>query len=175
METIPKEECRKVGFIRKTHGVKGELILEFKSEFINSVSRAKRFFIELSGLLVPFFVSENGLRINTDKTAFVAFKWIEDEETARSLTGKAVYLYVNEVNEESDWNINYELPGYMLIDKKSGEVGIINHVDNFSDNIVLSVRYGNRDILVPYNEDILVSADHKRKILTLDLPHGILY
>lgn len=174
METIPKEECRKIGFIRKTHGVKGELIFEFESEFINSVSRAKRFFIEISGLLVPFFVSENGLRINTDKTAFLTFDWIEDEENARRLTGKAVYLYNNEIHEKPAGNFNYKLPGYLLVDKQSGEVGVISRVDDFSDNIVLSVRYRDRDILVPYNEDILVSVDHKRKILTLDLPHGIL-
>jgi len=174
METIPKEECRKIGFIRKTHGVQGELIFEFESEFINSVSRARRFFIEISGLLVPFFVSENGLRINTDKTAFLTFNWIEDEEDARRLTGRSVYLFSNEVHEKPAGNLDYKLPGYLLVDKQSGEVGIISRVDDFSDNIVLSVRHRDRDILVAYNEDILVSVDHKRKILTLDLPHGIL-
>jgi 16S rRNA processing protein RimM len=174
METIPKEQCRKIGFIRKTHGVKGELIFEFESDFKNSISRAKRFFIEISGLLVPFFVSENGLTINTDKTAFLTFNWIEDEENARRLAGREVYLFSNEIHEKPAANFNYNLPGYFLVDKQLGEVGIISRVDDFSDNIVLSVRYKNRDILVPYNEDILVSVDHKRRILTLDLPPGIL-
>jgi 16S rRNA processing protein RimM len=174
METIPKENCVKVGFIRKTHGVRGELILESERNFRDSISRAERFFVEISGLLVPFFISGEGLRFSTDNTAIVSFEWIENERVAHRLNGKSVYLFKNEITEEPSGELMYILPGYMLVDENSGEAGIISRVDDFSDNIVLSVIRGEHEILVPFNEDIMISVDHKKKILILNLPEGIL-
>ena len=62
METIPKTDCEKVGFFRKTHGVFGELVLEFEPQFEMSIENADRLFVELEGLLVPFFVLDDGFR-----------------------------------------------------------------------------------------------------------------
>ena len=62
METIPKSDCQKIGFIRKTHGVHGELVLEYEPEFEESVVETERFFLEIDGLLEPFFVAEEGRR-----------------------------------------------------------------------------------------------------------------
>ena len=174
METIPKKECRKIGFLRKTHGIKGELLLEFESDFKNALSCARRFFVDISGLLVPFFVSEKGVRIITDKTALIDFCWIEDEEHSHRLAGREVYLFNHEIPEEPDVSLKKKFTGYMLADKHKGEVGIISRVDDYSDNIVLSVSSGDEDILVPFNKNILVSVYHESKILTLDLPAGIL-
>jgi hypothetical protein len=77
METIPKSDCQKIGFIRKTHGVHGELVLEYEPEFEESVVEAERFFLEIDGLLVPFFVAEEGLRFRSAKTALITFDWVE--------------------------------------------------------------------------------------------------
>ena len=53
METIPKSECEKIGYLKKTHGVRGELVLEFEPQFEVSIENANRFFVEIDGLLVP--------------------------------------------------------------------------------------------------------------------------
>src|SRR5690554_316532 len=122
METIPKSECRKIGFIRKTHGVRGEVVLEYEPEYEGSVADANRFFLEIEGLLVPFFLSGDGLRFKS-KSAIVAFEWVKSESQARPLAGASVYLYEQEViHDEEDLPASLFL-NYKLIDKEGEEIG----------------------------------------------------
>ena len=174
METIPRDKCRKIGFLKKRRGVKGELILEFETDFIDSVARSQRFFIEISGLLVPFFVSEGGVKINTDKTAFIHFDWIDDEKSARHIAGSHVYLFSSEIPDSTEDDLKDIVTGYLLEDENSANVGIIGSVNNYSENIVLSVISRGKEILIPFNNKFLISVDYKRKILKLNIPDGIL-
>jgi 16S rRNA processing protein RimM len=174
METIPKADCTKIGFIRKTRGVHGELVLEFEEQFEFSVEDATRFFLEIDGLLVPFFVAENGLRINTARSAFVNFDWVGSEKYAHRLIGANVFLFTSEIVDEPEDAGLSELEGFALFDKNNEEIGVISHVEDFSGNTVLTVGSGHEEILVPFNEDFLVSIDADNKILILDLPDGLI-
>ncbi len=174
METIPKSDCRRVGFVRKTHGVHGEIALEFEPQFELAVEDAQCFFIDLEGLLVPFFVSADGIRFKSEKTALITFDWVETEDNARRLVGKEVYLFKNEIIDDDDNNADSSFLNYMLKDKKRGEIGRISEIDDYSGNIVLTVSNENRQILIPFNNDFVVSTDKKNKILVLDLPEGLI-
>jgi len=174
METIPKADCTKIGFIRKTRGVHGELVLEFEEQFEFSVEDATRFFLEIDGLLVPFFVAENGMRINSAKTAFVNFDGVGTEKYAQRLVGTDVYLFTSELVDEPEDSGLAELQGFTLFDKNTGEIGVVSHVEDFSGNMVLTVGSKHEEILVPFNEDFMVSLDPENKILILDLPEGLI-
>jgi 16S rRNA processing protein RimM len=174
METIPKTDCTQVGFFRKTHGVHGELVLEYEPVFEPSVEKVDRFFVELEGLLVPFFISENGFRFKSSKSAIIKFDWVDTENYARRLVGSSAWLFNHEIVLEED-----ELPvsifaGFILEDEKLGKIGKITSVDDFSGNLVLNVDYKGAGILVPFNEDFLVLADEEQKILKLNLPDGLI-
>ncbi len=173
METIPKADCEKIGFFRKTHGVNGELVLEFENQFEESIINTNRFFVELEGLLVPFFISEDGFRFKTDNTALIIFSDVESEQYARRLVGKAVYLFKEEIIP-SDEIFDSELEGFLLFDTKLGEIGKIDEVNNYSGNIVLAVRFKEKELLIPYNEDFLVSINKKAKQLEITIPEGII-
>ncbi len=54
-------------------------------------------FLEIDGLLVPFFLREEGLRFRSAEVALVHFDWVEDEEQARKLCGSSVYI------QQEDW------------------------------------------------------------------------
>lgn len=173
METIPKNDCEKIGFFRKTHGVHGNVTLEFEPQFEYSVEDAERFFVELEGLLVPFFISENGLRFTTANAAIVTLDWVETEKYAKRLIGSSVYLYKEEIIDEPE-EIEETFEGFLLVDEKLGDIGMINQVDDYAGNIVLTVNYHGNEILIPYNEQLAVSIDDTLKILTLNLPDGML-
>jgi len=174
METIPRADCTKIGFIRKTRGVHGELVLEFEERFEFSVEGATRVFLEIDGLLVPFFVAENGLQVKSAKTAFVNLDWIDSEKYAQRLVGAHVYLLNSEITDEPEDLGLSELKGFTLFDKTIGEIGIISHVEDFSGNTVLTIGSGNEELLIPFNEDFLVSINPENKTLTLELPEGLI-
>jgi 16S rRNA processing protein RimM len=97
METIPKADCDKVGFFKKTHGVSGELVLEYEPQFEYSIENADRFFVELEGLLVPFFIVEDGFRFKTENSAILTFDGVESEKYAKRMVGSSVFLFKNEI------------------------------------------------------------------------------
>ena len=174
METIPKADCQKVGFIRKLHGVHGDLVLEFEPEFEWSVAEAERFFLEIDGLLVPFFLKEDGFRFKSTKTAIVSFDWVETEKYARRLVGCPVFLFTNEIVDESTEQSISEYLHFTLVDEKLGEIGTITAADDFSGNVVFHVKYKENEVLIPFNKDFLITEDAEKKIITLKLPEGII-
>lgn len=174
METIPKTDCEKVGFFRKTHGVHGELVIEFEPQFENSIEQADRFFVGLDGLLVPFFVEEDGFRFKTENSAILKFNDVETEKYAKRMVGNSVYLFKNEIVMAADEFYDSELLDYLLIDEKLGQIGVIEQVDNYSGNIVITVQFNGKELLVPFNDDLLIDLDKLNKIIKLRFPEGLL-
>lgn len=174
METIPKSECEKIGYFKKTHGVRGELVLEFEPQFEFSIENANRFFVEIDGLLVPFFLVEDGFRYKTDDTAILTFNGVETEKYAKRLVGCSVFLFTDEIQPEPDAEADDRFQGFTLWDATLGEIGKIEHIDDYSGNIVFTVNYGGTELLVPFNEDFLVETDAQRKIIKLRLPEGLI-
>ena len=174
METIPKTDCENIGFFRKTHGINGELVLEFEPHFEFSVEEAYRFFIELEGLLVPFFLKKDGLRFRSTNSAIVKLDWVDTEKYAKRLSGNSVYLYQTEIVDEPEESLKSQFENYLLIDEKIGEIGIINQVDDYSGNIVIAVSYKGEELLIPYNDNLLVEVNEAQKSIKLNLPEGLI-
>jgi 16S rRNA processing protein RimM len=173
METIPKADCEKVGFFKKTHGVNGDLVLEFEPQFEYSIENADRFFVELEGLLVPFFIMEDGFRFKTENSAILTFDGVESEKYAKRMVGSSVFLFKNEIIVMDDELSDSELVDYLLVDEKLGKIGIIDQIDNYSGNIVFTVNFKGKELLVPFNEDFLIEIDKQNKVITLNLPEGL--
>lgn len=174
METIPKTDCEKVGFFKKTHGVFGELVLEFDPQFEMSVENADRLFVELEGLLVPFFILEDGFRFKTENSAIICFDGVDSEKYAKRMVGSSVYLFKSEIIVSPDEYTHSELVNYLLVDETLGKIGLIEQIDNYSGNIVITVNYRGKELLVPFNEDLLIHLDKPNKTIILKFPEGLL-
>jgi len=174
METIPIADCEKIGYIKKTHGVQGDVVLEFENEYEFAVEDANCFFIELDGLLVPFFIEEEGFRFRTNDTAIVSLEAVNNEKYAKRLVGCGVYLLKDDVVGEIQADMDNRLIGYLLIDEKIGNVGLIEHVDDYAGNIVLTVNYRGEELLVPFNEDLVVEISHDKSRIIFNLPEGLI-
>jgi 16S rRNA processing protein RimM len=174
METIPKADCEKIGFFKKTHGVFGELVLEYEPQFEYSLENANRVFVEIDGLLVPFFFTEEGFRFKTENSAILTFDGVDSEKYAKRMVGNSVFLFKTEIIEIPNEFFESQLVNYLLTDEKLGDIGIIEQVDNYAGNIVLTVNYRGQELLTPFNNDFLLEIDKKNKTLKLNLPEGII-
>ncbi|MEZ5104318.1 MAG: hypothetical protein R2757_07470 [Draconibacterium sp.] len=174
METIPKTDCEKIGFFKKTHGVFGDLVLEYVPEYEISIEEANRFFVELEGLLVPFFLKEEGFRYKTANSAIVTFDGVESEKYAKRMVGSSVYLFHEEIIREEEESTNTQFLNYLLLDEQRGEIGRIEQMDDYSGNLVLTVNYHGQELLVPFNEDFVVKIDDTAKTLKLNIPDGLI-
>ena len=80
----------------------------------------------------------------------------------------------DEIIDEDEETLHSYLLNFEVEDSKQGKIGLIQHVDDYSGNIVLTVEYQGNEVLIPFSEDLLVSIDHNRKILVMNLPDGLM-
>ena len=127
---------------------------------------AEYLFVEVEGLLVPFFMEE--YRFKSDTTVLMKFCDIDDADRASSLTGCDVYFPRNLVEESSDeltWN---EMVGFTLIDSNTHQVvGEIAHVDLITINTLFEVN-------IPAADELVDDVDRKNRTITMRVPEGLI-
>ncbi len=173
METIPHNDCLKIGYLQKPHGVKGEVVLQLESEFGASLEEGPVLFLEIDGLLVPYFPEEQGVRFRTDETALLKFQWIETELQAKGICGFQVYMKKEDWIDDEDTGSIHDLIGFKLIDKKLGIIGLIGNVEDYGGNLVIQITWQGKEILIPFNEDFLIRFDDQKREIEMECPDGI--
>ncbi|MFV0554578.1 MAG: ribosome maturation factor RimM [Mangrovibacterium sp.] len=173
METIPKADCKPIGYIQKQHGLNGELNLRFEAQFGDSLEELTTLFLEHDGLLVPYFIVEDGLRFRSAETALVQLQWVNNEDEAKALVGTTVYIHEDDyIRGEENFTVD-DLVGFTLHDEEKGEIGTITHVDDYAGNLLLTVSYQDAEVMLPYNEDFVLDFNEENKTLKMKCPEGI--
>src|SRR5665647_2041855 len=173
METIPKNNCIKVGYVQKPHGIHGELVIRFEEEYYETLEEYPTLFMEIDNLLVPYFISEEGLRFKSGETVITQLEWVDSDKKAKDLYGLSVYVKQEDVIEFEDELSPNALIGYQLFDETLGLIGEITDVKDFSGNLLLSVEYRGKEALVPINEDFILRFDEDRREIELRIPDGL--
>jgi len=173
METIPKSDCVKVGYVQKPHGIHGELVIRFDPEYYETLEECPTLFLEIDNLLVPFFISEEGLRFKSGEAVIANLEWIGSEKKAKELCGLSVFVDLGDVIVSEDEISPNELVGYKLFDETLGLIGEVTEVNDFSGNLLLSVIYKGKEAMVPLNEDLIVRLNEDLREIELQIPEGL--
>ena len=173
METIPKNNCVKVGYVQKPHGINGELVIRFQEEYSETLELYPPLFVEVDNLLVPFFIAEEGLRFKSSESVITRLEWIDNEAKAKDLCGLSVYVNEEVVIEFEDEMSPHALVGYNLWGEDMGLIGEIKEVHDYAGNLLLSVDYQGKDVLVPLNEDLIVRIDEDQHEIELRIALGL--
>jgi 16S rRNA processing protein RimM len=173
METIPKHNCVKIGFIHKPHGIHGELVIRFEEMYYETLEEYPPVFLEIDQLLVPFFIEDEGLRFKSGESVITKLKWIDSDKKAKDICGLSVFVDQEDVILSDEEMSPHELVGFTLYDETLGLIGEINEVNDYSGNLLLSVVYQEKDALVPLNEDLIVRIDEVNREIELRIPDGL--
>jgi len=173
METIPKNNCVKVGFVQKPHGIHGELVIRFQEEYYETLEECPTLFLEIDNLLVPYFIAEQGLRFKSGESVITLLDWVDSDKKAKTLCGLSVYVDQKDLVESELEMSAHALIGYTLIDEDLGVIGEITEVHDYSGNVLLSVEYQEKEALIPLNEDLIVSIDEDTREIVLSIPEGL--
>lgn len=169
---IKKDEVFKIGILNKPHGIKGELSFTFTDDIFDRVDDCDYLILLLDGILVPFFLEE--YRFRSDNMALVKFEGIDSAEAARRFTNVEVYFpkkYMDEQDEITSWNF---FVGFQVKDVRHGDLGSIVNVDDATINVLFVIEKEGKELLFPAHEEFIVGLDKKKKILTVDIPEGLL-
>lgn len=169
---IKKEEVYRIGTFNKPHGIHGELSFTFTDDIFDRVE-AEYLVCLLDGILVPFFLEE--YRFRSDTTALVKLEGVDTAERARMFANVEVYFPIKHVEEaeveELSWNF---FVGFRVEEVHHGKLGEITDVDTSTINTLFVIDRNGEELLIPAQEELIVDLDQKHKVITMNLPEGLL-
>lgn len=169
---IRKEDVYKIGLFNKPHGIHGELSFTFSDDIFDRVD-CDYLICLLDGILVPFFIEE--YRFRSESTALVKLEGVDTAERARMFTNVEVYFPAGHVDEAVPGELSWDFfIGFQVIDVRNGALGEITEVDTSTVNTLFVVERTEDELLIPAQEEFIVDIDQMHKIMTVNLPEGLL-
>ena len=165
------EDCFKIGYISKTHGLKGEVtaVIEVETVWEDLTS----LFIDSRGSLVPYFVEKIS---GTEGRPFIKFEGVQSLEHASSLKGCGIYiLKAARAKLKRGEFYDDEVVGFNVKDKKLGLLGQVKEIQSQGANRLLSIFQDSKEILIPINAPFITSINKTKKLILVELPEGLLY
>ena len=164
------EECFKIGYVSKTHGLKGEVTAVFEVEI--DWKDLTSLFVDTKGSLVPYFVE----RISgTAEKPFIKFEGVHSLEGASMLKGCSLYT-PKSVRTKLKRGEFYddEVVGFEVEDKNLGLLGQVQEVQNQGANRLIVIINKSKEILIPINAPFITSLKKTKKLIQVELPEGFL-
>lgn len=161
-----------LGYISKTKGLNGELLLKPAGEHLEAYEQTESVFLEIKGKPVPFFVLLFRLQPGK-KTAVLRLEDVDTVEKARELAGATVLLPVSE--KISTGSLPFSgLEGFQVDDRSYGPLGQIREIVQYPGHTVAVVPHLDREVMIPLNEALIEKIDKQNGKLFVNLPEGLL-
>lgn len=168
------ENLKRLGIFIKTHGIDGQLILKLSYFREDELNEGEPVFIVIDGIPVPFFISD--FRFISNDTAIVKLDEVINSDQASEFINCNVLMESesrqNTENESS--GISEGIEGYVIVDEKRGESGILTAIIGVMENPVMQIDLDGKEVLVPYNENIIKEINHKSKTILISAPEGLI-
>lgn len=169
---IKAENVYRIGLINKPHGVHGELLFTFDDDIFDRME-ADYIICMMDGILVPFFFES--YRFRSDSTALIKLEGIDTEQQARRMTNVEVFFPKEHVEELEDNELTWSyFVGFLIKDVNEGEIGKVIDVDDSTINTLFVVDHNDTEVLIPAQEDFIVDLDREKRVITMQIPAGLL-
>ena len=148
---IKREEVYKIGIFNKPHGIHGELSFTFTDDIFDRVE---------AEYLICLLVKLEG---------------VDTAERARMFTNIEVYFPVKHAEEAGPGELSWDFfVGFRMEEVHHGTLGEVTDVDTSTINTLFVVDYQGEELLVPAQEEFIIDIDQKHKVITVDLPEGLI-
>ena len=161
-----------LGTISKTFGKNGEVLLKFNPEYYEVLKKLESILIEIDNIPVPFFISSIEFRNN--KSAIITFHNYNHTEMMEEYVGCEVYLENKYYTDSDNPILPFNIKGFKINDRQLGEIGFIENILEYPNNTLIQVIRENKEILLPFNKELIIKADKNKKVIIINLPGGLI-
>jgi 16S rRNA processing protein RimM len=169
---IDLSDCLVLGALTKTHGIRGQVILRLNNLSFEDIIKMESVFIEIDGLPVPFFIDEYSER--NPESLILTIGDIYTENQAKALINKRVFVRTKTIKKTILLpNKASTYIGYIVIDEKYGELGILDEVIEIKQNPLYKILKGKREILIPVQPEFILNIDTTIKTILVNIPLGL--
>lgn len=166
-----KYELNKIGYIAKAFGFKGELKCTLEVATLNH-KLPDFLWLHLEGKPVPFFVENTSTHNNA---LIIKFEDIETEAQAQLLKNTSLYCEkkIFDTYFEKQESLD-DLIGFEVFDKNKGFIGAVVSIIENSIQPTLEIMFHEKEILIPYTEDIILKIDEENNKIEIDATEGLI-
>ncbi|SHI93473.1 16S rRNA processing protein RimM [Cruoricaptor ignavus] len=160
-----------LGKITRTHGLAGNVILKLDTDQPDFYEKLESFFVEINGLLVPFFVERQ--QWTKDNSKIITFK-NASLQMAEQTVGKDVYLPLSTLPELTGNQFYYhEVLGFQVLDDEGKEIGSIQQINDQTSQHLFIVDSGKKEIIIPIIKDWIAEVNREKRFIKMNLPEGL--
>ena len=170
-----------VGRVRRVHGIKGELLVSIETDAPDAIfASGARLFARLphggrdTGVPAVHTLLVRAARPFKDGL-LVQFDGLDDRTTAERWPGATLIVPMDEIEPPAEGELwLHELAGMRALDPHGATLGEVRGYYEVPQGIVLELitARGVRD--VPFNDAFVVGFDRETRLITLDVPEGLL-
>lgn len=159
-----------VGFLRRPHGLNGEIIMDLHTDFPERMKIGRKLFIgeEYQPMtLTSVRPHQSGL--------LVKFKDIETPEDAGKYRNQWVFIKAKDAPPLPDGQIyQYQLIGFKVVDESENPLGTLAEILETGANDVYVVKDDSgKELLLPAIPSVILDLDTSRRLIRVHLLEGL--
>jgi 16S rRNA processing protein RimM len=159
-----------VGFLRRAHGVRGEMIMDLHTDFPERLRSGRKLFVGDGHK--PMTLS--GARPHA-KGMLVKLKGIETPEDAGLFRNQWVYVKATDVPALPEGKIyQHELFGFKVVDENDHLLGeLVEIIETGANDVYVVKDEAGKEILLPAIPSVILELDADRRLMRVHLLEGL--
>ena len=159
-----------VGFLRRAHGVHGEMIMDLHTDFPERLRSGRRLWIGEEHQPVTLASARSHA-----KGMLVKFKGTESPQDAARFRNQWVYVKASEVPRLPEGQIyQHELFGFKIVDENDHPLGeLVEIIETGANNVYVVKDEAGKEILLPAIPSVILDLDPARRFMRVHLLEGL--
>ena len=160
-----------VGFLRRAHGVRGEIIMDLHTDFLERLRSGRKLFVGEERKAMTL----SGSRPHA-KGMLVKFKGIETPEDAGQLRNQWVYVKATDVPSLPEGKLyQHELLGFEVMDESGYSLGkLVEILETGANDVYVVKDESGKEILLPAIPSVILETDPTRQVIRVHLLEGLI-
>ena len=169
---MKKEDCYFLGKITRKHGLKGNVIIKLDTDQPELYNKLEGIFVEVNGLLVPFFVEKQ--QWGNDNSKIITFKNSSEQLVEQSI-GKNVFLPLSTLPKLSGKQFYYhEVTGFEIREEDGKSCGNIVEINDQTAQHYFILKLADKEIIIPIIKGWILEVNREEKFIKMQLPEGLM-
>jgi 16S rRNA processing protein RimM len=159
-----------VGFLRRPHGVKGEIMMDLHTDFPERLRSGRKLLVgeeQKSMTLAGARRHKAGM--------LVKFKGIETPEDAGPYRNQWVYIKASEAPPLPEGQIyQHELFGFQVVDESGQALGeLVEIIETGANDVYVVKDQTGRELLLPAIPSVILALERDRRLMRVHLLEGL--
>ena len=159
-----------VGFLRRPHGVQGEIIMDLHTDFPERMKRGRKLFVGEKYqpmTLTSVRPHSSGL--------LVKFKGVETPEAAGMFRNQWVYTKAKDAPPLPEGQMyQHELFGFQVLDENGKMLGeLVEILETGANDVYIVKNESGKEILLPAISSVILHLDPARRLMRVHLLEGL--